>query len=240
MKLPFLIILFSIFFSACASQNKKIIFIPDSDKNNLLEQTETIESWQIIESQNGQGEDGIPQWVYSWLNRDIQAIEDTDQHKEKYVFIKEGYGDNFLALQQWADWFSVMHEFPRLVALRSERRLITAAKLYPDDEYGNFYAVFIKKISDAEFSSGILEQSFWIKRKIVTLNLEEEDTENTGDAPQDIESEQFEYYMLVSIEKKILQNQLIKLMEDARKSTTATKNQATAIANIQNSFFDGF
>ena len=238
MRLYCIIALFLLLFSACGLHRGKIIFLPDQEFDNPLEQNENIESYEIIESQNGSGYSGVPGWVYYCFNSDFRSIESMTQYSNKYIFIGESRGDNLLVLQQWADFFSVDHELPRLLVLRTERKLIMSASRYPDDEYGDFYEAFIKKISNEIFSGAAKEQSFWVRRKIITTG--QPDPENPDLPPPSIELERYEYYILVSINKEILQNKIRSLIADVKSSINITRQYSAAVNNIQNTFFEGF
>ena len=231
-------LIFLLFFSACSSQRGRIIFLPDPEFDSPLEQNENIESYEIIESQNGKGDTEIPLWVYYCFNNDVNSIESLTQYNNKYIFIGESQGENFLVLQQWADCFSVDHELPRLLVHRAERRLIASASRYPDDEYGDFYEAFIRKISNEFFPGAIKDRSFWVKRKIVTTG--QSDPENPDLPPLPVEFERYEYYILVSINKEILQNQIRILISDVKSSINITREHTAAVNNVQNIFFEGF
>ena len=134
----FILVLAIYLFESCAGQQKQVIFIPNpSDKEERPYQHEL---WQIIESQNGNGEAAVPEWVCLYFDaksfgNELEKIESLEQFSGKYVFIGENRGNNFTALKQWANGYTAAQDLPRLVALRVERRFIAAASLYPDDEY---------------------------------------------------------------------------------------------------------
>ena len=231
---------------ACAGQ-KGIIFLPDPalDRQELID---PLESWQIIESQNGSGETGIPEWVRRYYNKEIYGaafwgIESLDQYSGKYIFTGENRGENYNALLQWANGFTAEHDLPRLVAARVERRLVSSASLYPDDEYGQFFENLIKKVSDGEYPGAVKEQTFWVKRKMIPTNAESPDGEiPAGDEqPQtDAITERYEFLVLISINREALQKQLQEIMAGIKTIITPTRDQTAKINKVQQTFFEGF
>ncbi len=85
---------FSFLFTACAGQQKKVIFRPDT-VNTPREQSRIFDSWEIINSQNGQGSADIPEWVRWHVDNEINEIEALDRFSGKYIFIGENGGSNF-------------------------------------------------------------------------------------------------------------------------------------------------
>ncbi|MCL2763365.1 MAG: hypothetical protein FWD36_09220 [Treponema sp.] len=226
--LPILITIYA----ACTGQQNTVIILPDPEQDKLQEQTNILETGEIIETQNGPGESGIPVWVRLYLDGKIREIESLDAYSGKYVFIGKNRGEHFNALQQWANNFAITQDFPRLIVPRVEQRFIASATLYPDDEYGEYFSRTIKKVSDEEYSRVAKEQVFWIKKKITIIN--EEDPE----MPQISEFERYDFFVLVSIDKETLQRKIREIMADIK--TSPTRDQAAAIQKINRTFFEGF
>jgi len=233
MKKHALLWLTVILFAACSSQ-KKVIFLPDSTQNT--QESSLLDSWQIIESQSGSADAGIPEWVRCYMNGNAEEIEALDAYYGKYVFIGKTRGDNFSALQQWANRFTVEQDLPRLVVRRVERRLVAAAVLYPDDEYGEYFAQMIKKISDEEYPEAVKEQTFWTKQKKIPV-VTEDDAE--PEVPQ-AALERYEFLVLITISKDLLQAKIQNIMAGIKPAATPTKDQAAAINRIRQAFFEGF
>jgi hypothetical protein len=226
----------SILLAACAGQQqKKVIFRPDA-ANSPQEPSRPFDSWEIINSQNGQDSADIPEWVRWHIGNNINEIEALDRFNGKYIFIGTQGGDNFNALQQWANGFTVEQDLPRLVTLRVERRLIASASLYPDDEYGEYFEFLIREISNVEFSGAVKEQAFWLKRKVPVSD------EETGGIiiAQPQAPERYEFLVLISIDKETMRKQIQGIMAGIKTNSSPTRDQAAAIARIKNNFFEGF
>jgi hypothetical protein len=230
----FLTSLLLILFTACAGQQKKIIFIPDTG-NVPQDIPDPFDSWDIIESQNGKGTAGIPEWVRCYFDNAVKDIEALGKFNGKYIFIGENGGSNFSALQQWANGFTVEQDLPRLVTRRVERRLVASASLYPDDEYGEYYEFLIREVSNGEFLNAVKEQTFWLKRKIAV-----KDAETDAQSASAAVTERYDFLVLISVDKETLQKQIQETMMGIKTKIAPTKQQAASIAKIKNTFFEGF
>jgi len=240
-RIPLLLAAF--LFTACTLQKGKVVFIPDPAQNNQQEQNGSSESWQIIETQSGHGEDGIPAWVRGYLDRGVRGIETLDAYRGKYVFVGKNRGDNFNALQQWANGFTVAQDLPRLIVQRVERRFVAAAALYPDDEYGEYFAHIIKRVSDEEYPGAIKEYTFWTKQKRIPSEAETEENADSETSPENLAAEhadRYEFLILFSIDKETFQTQIQNIMADIKTASAPTKDQTTAISKIRLTFFEGF
>jgi len=238
----FLIALFFLLlFTACVGQDKKVVFRPETE-NIPQEQAKPVDTWIIINSQNGQASEidqsGIPEWVRLYIDNEINKIEELDRFSGKYIFIGENGGSNFNALQQWASGYTVEQDLPRLITKRAERRLVSSASLYPDDEYGEYYEFLIRDISNGDYSSAVKEQTFWLKRRIVN-SAETDATANVQSKP-DTAQERYEFLVLISVDKETLQKQIQGIMTRIKTKITPTREQTAAIARIRNTFFEGF
>jgi hypothetical protein len=232
--------LLAILFTACAVPQSKVIFLPDSVQNNVQEQAGRTETWEIIESQNGSGEAGIPVWLRSYLDNGVRGIESLEAYNGKYVFVGKNQGDNFNALHQWAQGFSATQDLPRLIVQRVEQRLVSSAALYPDDEYGEYFASMIKKVSDEEYPGAVKEQIFWVKQKRIPGSGEDEDDSEIEIPPADTDLERYEFLILLSMDKEILQTTIQNIMANIKTSAAPTREQTAAINKIRHTFFEGF
>jgi len=217
-------------FGACTSQ-EKIVFRPDPESKE--KPARTVEFTEILETQDGAAAENLPDWLSRFISGGIQEIERSVAFGDKFVFIGRNRGNNFTALRQWAEGFTVYHDFPRLAAIRIENRMISAATLYPDDEYGEYFEALIKQASDAEYPGAVKEETYWIK----TLLIRDID-EETEEQPEPLE--QYEFFVLISIGKPILQSRIRSLMADIQTTDVPTRAQRAAVNRVQHIFFEGF
>jgi len=229
------VVIISILFAACVGQDKKVIFHPDIT-DNFREESRVFDSWEIINTQNGQGSDDIPEWVHWYIDNKVNEIEALDRFTGKYIFIGENGGSNFNALRQWANGFTTEQDLPRLITRRVERRLVSSASLYPDDEYGEYFEFLIREVSNGEFLGAGKEQTFWLIRKVVS----NEETDGDIQPDPDTEKERYEFFVLISVDKGMLQKQIQEIMTNIKTKIPPTRKQAAAIALIKKTFFEGF
>ena len=220
--------------AACTGQQHKIIIRPDPGQDRHHEPVDSLESWQIIETRSGPGETGIPEWARHYYGGSIRGLEDMDRYSGRYVFVGENRGENLNALQQWANAFTVQHDLPRLVAARVERKLVSSATLYPDDEYGQYFESLIKQVSNGEYPGAVKEDTFWVKRRMVPSSADDGLPQTAGP------SELYVFLVLISIDDEMLQNQLREIMASIRTTVSPTRDQAAAISRVRQSFFVGF
>jgi len=237
-KNKIILLLSVLFFTACVTKKEPIIFRPDPVQNKLQEQAGSSESWEIIKSQNGSPEKGIPAWLRGYLDTGIQGIEALDTYRGKYMFVGENRGVNINVLQQWADGFTTAQDLPRLIVQRVEKRLIASATLYPDDEYGEYFAAMIKEISNGEYTQAHKEQVFWIQQRKIPAS--KEDAADSETPPANNDPERYEFFVLLSVNKEVLREKIQKTMTDIKTRTAPTKEQKAAIAIINQTFFEGF
>ena len=194
---------------------------PSTDKAAFFD---AIEIGNILESKGGYGNKNLPDWLAAYIYGGIEEIERMDFYRGRYCFIGRNDGNNFGALCKWIDNYSPVQDFTRLAAARIENRLITAASLYPDDEYGSFYEKLVKKAFDTEYPDALIEDTYWI-RKI-------KDGESGG--------ETFEFFVFITIDKAAMQDIIIRMIAETLSSAAPTRAQMTAINRLRQNFFEGF
>jgi hypothetical protein len=235
-------------FSACVSR-QEIILLPEPEP--VPAQADPVERGRIIETQNGAAKVPIPEWLDRFLgrlrgarpeNERLRQVETMAAYRNTYIFIGNNRGINRDALRQWALALTVAQDFPRLVARRIENRLVEAASLYPDDEYGAFFEAVIKGASDAEYPEAVKKEMFWIKWQIDGAAETASDSELFGlsEAEHDAKRELYEFFVLISIDKSSLQARIQELLDNTHTAVPPTRDQAAAIHRIRQHFFEVF
>jgi hypothetical protein len=97
----------------------------------------------------------------------------------------------------------------------------------------------IREISNAEYSGAVKVQTFWLKRRVLISSAEDDDNSDTQSNPVTVQ-ERYEFFVLISVDKETLQNQIRGIMTKIKTKIPATKDQAAAITRIKNTFFEGF
>jgi len=232
------ILLFCPLILAVCGNQKKAVLRPEPLPVIIEEQTEAVEFAEIIETQDGPGSVNLPDWLGRYINGGIPEVENSSAYRDRYIFIGKTRGGNLNALQQWADGFSVLQDFPRLAAARIESRLIADASLYPDDEYGEYFEALIKQASDADYPGAVKEAAYWIKTKAIVR--QENDDADPDEINEPLIVERYEFFVLISIDKAVLQNHIRELMASIKTGVAPTRAQEAAINRVQQSFFGGF
>jgi len=217
--LSIVLILFS-----CATRKTNNYFpIPDSgipkDEDII-----SVDAGNIIETKNGSARQ-IPAWLRSFLNGGIDAVEKLDSYVTKYVFIGINDGENISVLNKWVEFYTVTQDFPMLAAARIEKRMYLTASLYPDDEYGAFYEAMIHNAYNAVYQGAVKEDNYWIK---IRSKNEEEPSEN------------YKFYVLITIEKNLMQSIIRNMMTKTITDITMTTVQSNTVNRLRNTFFEGF
>lgn len=154
--------------------------------------------------------------------------------RDSYVFVNRNIGYNFRALTQWAEGFSAAQDFPRLAADRIERRF-SASVPHPDEEYGAFFETLVRGASDLEWRGAVKREDFWILKEITPG----EDLPEPDEAPP-AETESWEFFILVTIEKTLFAGQLEGLFGSLNPTPRLTRAQANAVGRVKERFYDGF
>jgi hypothetical protein len=220
------LILCSLILCGCAGRGKNIPLVIIPELQNETEINNLIVIDDIIETKDGAGNTNLPEWLLTFNDGGIDAVERMEQYYGKYCFVGRNESANFEALTKWADNYSEAQAFTRLAAARIEKRLVSKAALYPDDEYGAFYEKLVKKSFDAEYPDASTEDIYWIKKK--------------GSSETNGFQDTYEFFAFISIDKTIMQNVIRKMIAETHAAVTPTRAQNNAINNIQLHFFEGF
>jgi len=218
-------------FSSCASDADR----RDPTLDEFHEITQIFRPFMILDFKNKAEGQGMPEWVDHWLEGGISALEALGAYEGRLVFISRNEGTNFNALTQWAEWFSSELDFPRLAAARIESRFLSGVSR-PDNVYGAFFVNLIRAASDARWAGAVKEDYFWIRRKFYPV---EDDITETGGAVTLVD-EDWEFLILVTIEKTSFAYQLDAVFRSIRPNPQPTRDQIAAVNRVKDNFFYGF
>jgi len=216
----------ALIFISCVGQNNTA-FTPDPDFTVYNVSENFIEKNNIIETRDGAGISNIPIWLLAYIDGGVEAVEKLDAYKEKYIFIAVNEGENITVLNKWIENFSETLDFPIIAASRIDKRIISSATLYPDNEYGRFYETMIKYAYGAEYIGAAKEDSYWIKVWY--------ERDNTWEY-----AESYKFFILITINKTSLQPLIRGMMMRAASIVTVTNAQNSAIDRLRQTFFEGF
>jgi hypothetical protein len=223
-------VLYIITIGACTAVNNLISYpVPEYFENGKIENSVVISD--IVETKEGKGVISLPVWLSAFINGGIEEAEDNDAYSGRYLFIGMHEGINFDAMNKWTKNYTITQDFPRLAAARIEKRMISAATLYPDDEYGIFYETMVKKAYSGEYPEAVIEDTYWVKTKA-----------NSNDNMPDQNNffEVYKFFVFISIDKTTMQTTIKNMMSEANAAATPTRFQRAAINRLQQNFFEGF
>jgi len=207
------------FFSCIINSGRKAYELPA-----IPEETKIPRAFTILDYKNKAAGDAVPEWVNSYLDSGLRGVEALKDYQDNYVFVQKNEANNFNALQLWKDSFSAGLDFPRLAATRIEARFNVP---YPDIEYGAFYEALIRAASDAFWTGAAKKDDFWIRKKYLPNETEGE-------------QENWEFFILVTIEKSSFSSQLKTVFEKINPLPPPDANQTAAINRVKEQFFEKF
>jgi hypothetical protein len=221
-------VLCSLFLSRCAVTPQKPVLAPPPEAPQIrhTESRDITDIYDITDYQGKNAGEEIPRWLSLYLEGGAKAVERLPEFYNRYIFVAANRGNSSEALNQWARGFSGVRDVPRMIALRAEARM-TGDTLYPDDEYGEYFERFIKAIADSIFPGISINSVFWIRRRYYA----EDGT---------VSRETFEFFVLISMTRSLLQREILGIMEKIQTSVPPTREQSGAIHNLKNTFFIGF
>lgn len=211
-------------FAGCASKDKANTLAP------APEYQQRTETYQVTDHKTKSVGQDVPEWVTRFINDGVSGVEAMPQYQGKYVFIGEDTGTNLNALRQWSSGFTVAQDMSRMVSSRVQARFAGAAAGSPDDAYGRYFENVVKSASDASYTGARKETDFWIKKTYY---------KNDG-RTLDTNKFEYDYFVLVTIDKEVLQRQVNDVLNGVKTDTPPTKEQASAIDRVKQAFYEGF
>jgi hypothetical protein len=226
----------TVIFLSCAGENNAIIPVPPRDY--FIQEKKIIELDSIIETKDGSSAENLPVWLKAYISGGIEEIEKITAYNGKYVFIGINEGINFAALKIWADNFSTVKDFSMLSAQRIQKRMISTALHYPDDEYGVFFETMVKSAYSTVYPDVIKEDIYWIK-------LKDNNDINNGETYFDPlgnngSSEINIFFIFLITDKTSMQTVISVMLEEVSLSVNPVGSQRNSINRLRLTFFEGF
>jgi hypothetical protein len=215
-------------FISCAGQSNAF-FIPVPDFS-IYENGITINRGDIIQTKDGVILEFMPEWLAAFIEGEIEAVEALELYSDKYVFIAVNEGENFTALEKWAENFSAQHDFAVLAAIRIENRLVLNASLYPDDEYGPFFETLIKRSYNQTYTGVVKENTYWIKMR----------NNNENNVMRNSSPEIYKFFVLLTIDRSTMQSIIRSMIMQTIAAVSPTGPHAVSVSRLRQTFFQGF
>lgn len=192
------------------------------------EYVEKTETYQVLDHKTKAVGQDVPEWVTRYISEGLIGVEGMSQYQNKYVFIGEDSGTNLNALRQWSTGFTVAQDLSRMVSSRVQSRFAGAVAGSPDDAYGRYFENVVKNSSDATYHGARKETDFWLLKRYF---------QSDG---KTVDREVYDFYVLVSIDKEILERQIDDILNGIEPDRPPTREQSSAIERVKEAFYQGF
>ena len=151
---------------------------------------------EIIEHKGTQyGQNELPQWVASYIDRGVPGVEALPDFKGKYCVIAEEYGPALQQLMTWVNNFNAQQQIGAQISTRVASTFKANENKLPDnDDSKRKYSNAINTLVKASYSGARKESDWWTHQRI------------TG--PGKESNERYAAIVLYSIDKKVLDDQI--------------------------------
>jgi hypothetical protein len=170
----------------------------------------------------------VPDWVTMYISDGLSGVESLPQFQDKYVFVGEDTGTNLNALRQWTSGFTVSQEIARMVSSRVQAKFVGAAAGSPEAEYGRYFEDVVKNMGSASFSGARKENDYWLLKRYLKSDR------------KSVDREAYDFYVLVTIGKEDLEQQISKVLDGTKPDQAFTREQQTAVDRVKEAFYEGF
>jgi len=218
----FLFAILGMLFTSCLTEQPRFVLAPP---DGGAEAIETRVAFAITDFKDKNLNHDIPEWANRFFEGGVRAVRAMETNIDTYLFITRSEGNNFSALNFWADGFNAELDFPRLAAARVQMRF-SAGVHFPDIEFGSLYETLIRTVSDARWTGAEKIDQFWVRRLFLA----------DGESP---EREDWEFLILVTIEKTYFTSQLDYIFEHLSSTPPPTEMQRHAFNRVADRFFEG-
>ncbi|MDR2402804.1 MAG: hypothetical protein LBD78_02120 [Spirochaetaceae bacterium] len=220
-KLVWLFLAVVLVFAACSSRPKTVAV-------EAPKYEEKTEAYVVLDHKaKAVGED-VPDWVTLYISDGLPGVERLDQFKDEYVFVGEDTGTNLNALRQWSSGFTVAQEMARMVSTRVQAKFVGAVAGSPDLEYGRYFEDVVKNVASASFSGARKENDYWLLKRYFMAD------------GKTVDREAYDFYVLVTIDKGILERQINEVLDGTKTDAPLTREQQTAVERVKEAFYEGF
>jgi hypothetical protein len=216
----FLIPALAVLFMACSSA-------PRTAPVKAPDYVEKTSAYELVDHKAKAVGQEVPDWVTLYISDGIHGVESLPEFQDKYVFVGEDSGSNLNALRQWTSGFTVNQEIARMVSTRVQAKFAGAAAGSPDAEYGRYFEDVVKSVGEASFSGARKENDYWLFKRYFSANRKTVD-------------QTYDFYVLVTIDKPILEQQINNVLNGVRVDQPLTREQETAVDRVKEAFYEGF
>ncbi|MDR0524694.1 MAG: hypothetical protein LBG90_02340 [Spirochaetaceae bacterium] len=187
--------------------------------------------YRIGDHKNREAGADLPAWVLFIDEGDLRPAEYLPEYQDRYLFAAKNRGTNFKVLELWNTLFQADFDVPELVAARMQERFAlfpAETATFPEQEYGAFFEITMKAAYNAIYADAVVEDDFWIQKQYV------------AEDGLTIEREEYVFFILVSIGKEALQDQINNILNQPLEEPYLSKEQSASIYQLKAAFFNSF
>lgn len=170
--------------------------------------------WQVIDHQNLQLGGEIPGWV----TQDVGALEASSTFEGNYVFKVENFGGDLNGVKTQTNVNYVNTEVARIVQTRVEQKYVEA-QVGDQDFVEAYFENLVQVLTSVDISGLRRYGEYWLLR-----------------VHRETEEEQYAYYVLYTINKDVLDDQVTAAIEGAE---AETEEEQTARDRVREIFANG-
>jgi hypothetical protein len=161
----------------------------------------------------------LPVWVQVYVEKGIPGVEALPDFDGFYCFVGEGTGDNLPSLTTWVTNYNISRDIAASVSNRVNALFIGSESGSPQNTYGSYYETVVTSSANAAYSGARKINDWWIR-----VRRYDPDSKRKYD-------DEYRAYVLYTIDKQILDKQVLSMMEQV--ASAATSDQQRAIDNVR-------
>lgn len=163
----------------------------------------------------------LPVWVETYITEGVTGLEKLADYEDQYCFVAEETASNLNAGQAWVNGFDIPQDIARNVASRVDAMFTGSASGSPEGDYGTYFENIVKAASNTEYTGARKVSDWWVLVRRYDNDIRRKYTD------------EYRIYVLYTIEKDILDRQVLNVIEQVEKETESTAEQSVAINNVK-------
>ncbi|AEE16207.1 hypothetical protein [Treponema brennaborense] len=201
-------------FAGCASK-------PEAVEPEPKELTSMVKTEVVEHKGTALGITQLPIWVETYITTGILGLEKLPDYTGSYCFVGEQIGTNLNAVQTWASSFNVSREIATTVSSRVDALFTGAASGSPEGKYGTYFENVVKAAANANFSGARKINDWWVLVRRYDTDVKKKFTD------------EYRVYVLYTIEKDVLDQQVMSMIDKVASDSSVTDEQKSAINNVK-------
>ncbi|GHT83072.1 hypothetical protein FACS1894137_03280 [Spirochaetia bacterium] len=154
----------------------------------------------------GLGVTKLPQWLAEYLDRGVPGIEALTDYKDKYCIVADELGPDLQPVLTWVNNFNAQQQIGAQISTRVASVFKANENKVPDnDDATRKYSNAINTLVSSSYSGARKESDWWIKQRV--------------SEPRKPDEIRYTAYVLYSIDKKLLNEQVVNGIDKIKSGT---------------------